>query len=127
MKAFTSVIVLTISMILIGCTTAPSSSPSELVGYKERGQASFYAMKYQFRQTANGERFNQYAQTAAHKTLPFNTRVRVTNLNNGKSVVVRINDRGPFIEGRIIDLSRSAFSAIGDIDSGLLNVEIEVI
>lgn len=120
-------LILMIPLVLLGCSSVPSESRSDLIGQKEQGVASFYAMKYQFRQTANGERFNQLAKTAAHKTLPFGTRVRVTNLSNGKSVVVRINDRGPFIEGRIIDLSRSAFSAIGDIDSGLVNVEIEVI
>ncbi|WP_083699955.1 septal ring lytic transglycosylase RlpA family protein [Shewanella sp. UCD-KL12] len=102
-------------------------SPSNMIGYKESGKASFYAMKYQFRQTASGERFNQYSDTAAHKTLPFGAKVKVTNIKNGKSVIVKINDRGPFIKGRIIDLSRSAFSAIGHLDSGVIEVEIEVI
>lgn len=67
------------------------------------------------------------ASTAAHKTLPFNSRVRVTNLDNGKSTVVRINDRGPFIQGRIIDLSRSSFTQIADTSQGLVRVRIEVI
>lgn len=84
-------------------------------------------MKYQFRQTASGERFNQFASTAAHKTLPFGTRVKVTNVSNGKSVVVKINDRGPFITGRIIDLSRSAFSSIANLNSGVIAVTVEVI
>ncbi|RUO29531.1 septal ring lytic transglycosylase RlpA family protein [Aliidiomarina sanyensis] len=116
-----------LSALLSGCSSTPPRSNPELVGYTETGVASYYAMKYQFRQTANGERFNQLAMTAAHKTLPFGTRVRVTNLTNNQSVVVRINDRGPFIEGRIIDLSRSAFSRIGDLNSGLVQVKIEVI
>lgn len=110
-----------------GCSSVPKQSSPELVGYTETGVASYYAMKYQFRQTASGERFNQYAHTAAHKTLPFGTKVRVTNLANNKSVIVKINDRGPFIEGRIIDLSRISFSKIGNLNSGLIQVRIEVI
>ncbi|RUO21504.1 septal ring lytic transglycosylase RlpA family protein [Aliidiomarina haloalkalitolerans] len=114
---------------LSACASAPSSKPvnTTQVGFVEEGIASFYANKYQFRTTANGERFNQFASTAAHKTLPFNSRVRVTNLDNGKSVIVRINDRGPFIEGRIIDLSRSSFSEIADTSAGLARVRIEVV
>lgn len=84
-------------------------------------------MKYQFRKTASGERFNQFSKTAAHKTLPFGAKVKVTNIKNGKSVVVKINDRGPFVKGRIIDLTRSAFSRIGDTGSGVIHVKIEVI
>jgi len=84
-------------------------------------------MKFQFRKTASGERFNNYSNTAAHRELPFGTKVKVTNVKSRKSVIVKINDRGPFIKGRIIDLSRSAFSSIGNIDSGIINVEIEVI
>jgi rare lipoprotein A len=98
-----------------------------MAGYQESGKASYYAMKYQNRKTASGERFDQWSNTAAHKKLPFGTRVRVTNIKNGKSVVVRINDRGPFVKGRIIDLSRSAFSSIGDLKSGVIKVRIEVI
>lgn len=70
--------------------------------------------------TANGEQFDPNAFTAAHKTLPFNTRVRVTNPANGKSVVVRINDRGPYVSGRCLDLSRAAFAAIANLGSGVL-------
>ncbi len=78
-------------------------------------------------QTANGEAFNPEALTAAHKTLPFNTRVRVTNPDNGKSVVVRINDRGPFVDGRCIDLSRAAFRAIASLSQGELTVKYDVL
>ena len=99
----------------------------EWVGYKETGKASYYAMKYQNQKTASGERLNQSSKTAAHKKLPFGTKVKVTNIKNGKSVIVKINDRGPFVKGRIIDLTRSAFSSIGDLDSGLISVKIEVI
>jgi rare lipoprotein A len=84
-------------------------------------------MKFQFRRTSSGEHFNQLASTAAHKTLPFGTKVQVTNLKNNQSVVVKINDRGPFMEDRIIDLTRYAFSRIGDTDTGILDVKIEVI
>jgi peptidoglycan lytic transglycosylase len=77
--------------------------------------------------TANGETFNPDALTAAHKTLPFNTRVRVTNPDNGKSVIVRINDRGPFIDGRCLDLSRAAFETIASVSLGELTVRYEVL
>lgn len=114
--------------VLAGCSTAPRTVPSgDSERYKEIGQASFYADRFQNRKTANGERYNAHHHTAAHRTLPFGTKVRVTNVQNGKSVVVRINDRGPFIRGRVIDLSRSAFASIGNISSGLVKVRIEVI
>lgn len=93
----------------------------------EKGKASYYADKYQGRQTANGERFNQNALTAAHKTLRFGTWVKVINVKNGKSVIVRINDRGPFIKGRIIDLSKSAFKKIADQRLGVVNVVVEIL
>ncbi|WP_030487567.1 septal ring lytic transglycosylase RlpA family protein [Micromonospora chokoriensis] len=86
--------------------------------------ASFYS---DGQLTANGESFNPGALTAAHKTLPFNTKVRVTNPANGKSVTVRINDRGPFIEGRCLDLSRAAFASIASVDVGALTVRYEVL
>ena len=70
---------------------------------------------------------NHSSNTAAHKKLPFGTKVKVTNIKNGKSVIVKINDRGPFVKGRIIDLTRSAFNSIGDLNSGIISVEIEVI
>ncbi|RUO74172.1 septal ring lytic transglycosylase RlpA family protein [Pseudidiomarina sediminum] len=114
-------------LVLSGCSSLPSDNPSELVGYKQSGKASFYAMKYQSRTTANGERFDQGKLTAAHRELPFGTKVKVTNPENGKSVVVRINDRGPFIRGRIIDLSRTGFSAIGNLNDGVIPVTIEVV
>ncbi|BCJ59333.1 hypothetical protein Jiend_27550 [Micromonospora endophytica] len=86
--------------------------------------ASFY---WEGQLTANGETFNPEEMTAAHKTLPFNTKVRVTNPANGKSVTVRINDRGPFIEGRCLDLSRAAFAKIASLDLGHINVQYEVL
>jgi rare lipoprotein A len=88
------------------------------------GIASFY---WQDQKTANGERFDKMAMTAAHRTLPFNTRVRVTHLGNGRSVVVRINDRGPFKPGRVIDLSHAAAGVIDMHAKGLAHVKVEVV
>jgi rare lipoprotein A len=111
-----------------GTAAATFRVPVSLPGnYSEAGIASFYADKYQGRLTANGERFNMYEMTAAHKSLPFDTRVRVINVSNGRSVLVRINDRGPFIEGRIIDLSYSAFARIADHRQGLADVVLEIL
>ncbi|MDR3503647.1 MAG: septal ring lytic transglycosylase RlpA family protein [Legionella sp.] len=82
-------------------------------GYKARGLASFYSNRLHHHKTSNGERYNRYSMTAAHTTLPFNTRLRVKNINNGRTVVVRINDRGPFYSRRIIDLSYAAARRLG--------------
>jgi rare lipoprotein A len=79
----------------------------------QAGIASWYGPGFHGRTTANGERFNTHALTAAHRTLPFGTKVRVTNRNNGRSVVVRINDRGPYVGGRVIDLSNASARALG--------------
>ena len=84
------------------------------------GAASFYGEEWNGRRTANGEIFNTYELTAAHKTLPFGTKVKVVNKTNGKSVIVRINDRGPFVKGRTIDLSKKAFQSIANIKKGIL-------
>jgi len=94
---------------------------------KETGKASYYANNLVGKPTASGEIYKHELKTAAHKTLPFGTMVKVTNLNNDKSVVVKINDRGPFVHGRIIDLSKSASQEIGGVLAGIINVEIEVI
>lgn len=91
------------------------------------GVASYYGRRFHGRRTANGERFDMAAMTAAHKTLPFGTKVRVTNPRNGRSVIVRINDRGPYARGRTIDLSRAAAEEIGIIRSGHGRVELEVV
>ena len=96
-------------------------------GQLQRGIASWYGPGFHGRRSASGERFNQNAMTAAHRTLPFGTQVRVTNLRTGATVVVRINDRGPFTRGRVIDLSRAAAGAIGMIGSGVAPVEVEVL
>lgn len=90
----------------------------------EAGKASYYADKFEGRKTSNGETFKQRKKTAAHKTLPFGTKVTVTNLTNGKTVKVRINDRGPFVKGRVIDLSKKAAKKIDMVNAGVVNVEI---
>lgn len=124
---FSRVVLLYIFLALTGCTAVSSTANVSKDGYTQSGKASFYADKYQSRKTANGERFNQNSYTAAHKKLPFGTKVEVTNVKNGKSIVVRINDRGPFVRGRIIDLSRAAFTSIGDTKYGVIDVTIEVV
>jgi rare lipoprotein A len=91
------------------------------------GVASFYGNKFQGRRTANGEKFDNHAFTAAHKSLRFGSRVKVINLRNGLSVIVRVNDRGPFIRGRIIDLSKAAAKKIGITHSGTVMVRLEII
>ncbi len=87
--------------------------------------ASWYGPKFHGKMTANGEIYNQMALTAAHKELPFGTFLKVTNLRNGKSAVVRINDRGPFIEGRDLDLSKGTALALGMIYKGVIQVKVE--
>ncbi|MFH1009372.1 MAG: septal ring lytic transglycosylase RlpA family protein [Candidatus Latescibacterota bacterium] len=91
------------------------------------GEASYYADDFHGRQTSNGETFDMYGLTAAHPELPFGTKVRVTNLENGMSVEVRINDRGPFSKGRIIDLAYGAAQKIGLVESGLAEVKLEIV
>lgn len=93
--------------------------------YSATGLASYYADKFEGRQTANGEIYSHSKLTAAHPSLPFGTILKVTNLKNGKSVVVRVNDRGPFVKGRIIDLSKSAAIQIDVIRDGLAEVKVE--
>lgn len=91
----------------------------------ENGKASYYADKFEGRKTASGETFRQNGLTAAHRTLPFGTKVTVINISNGKSVKVRINDRGPFSQGRVIDLSKKAAKRIGMLTTGVAVVEVK--
>jgi len=95
-------------------------------GFEQTGKASYYANKFEGRPTASGELFSNSKLTAAHKSLAFGTKVVVTNLNNQKTVLVTINDRGPFIRGRIIDLSQTAARVLGFINDGITNVRIEI-
>ena len=102
-------------------------SHRELIGLKQIGIASYYGPQWNGRTTANGERLNLAALTAAHKSLPFNTLVRVTDLDTGKSIVVRVNDRGPYVRGRIIDLTDGAAARLGILHKGIARVKLEVI
>lgn len=108
-------------VLLGGCSTFGGG------GGSETGKASYYGQAHHGKRTASGERFDQHALTAAHRTLPFGTRVRVTNLNNERSVVVRINDRGPFVRGRIIDLSRAAAERLDMLRAGVVPVRLQAL
>ena len=104
--------------------SAPALAPS---GYSEEGNASWYGDPFNGRRASNGEIYDMYKLTAAHRTLPFETMVRVTNLGNGKSTTVRITDRGPFVDNRIIDLSLAAAREIESIGPGVVRVRVEVV
>jgi len=108
----------------VGSTSTETKSRS---GIFEYGIASWYGPGFHGKLTANGETYNMYAMTAAHKELPFDTWLRVDNLDNGRSTIVRINDRGPFIEGRIIDLSLSAAEDIGMVGPGTAQVDLYIL
>ena len=95
--------------------------------HETEGLASWYGGKFQGRKTANGEIFDTNKLTAAHKTLPFGTKVKVTNMENGTEVIVRINDRGPFVEERVIDLSRAAADIIGLTSRGIMRVRLDIV
>jgi rare lipoprotein A len=145
-----------ISILSIGCasrrtvsaappvqpTPAPSSTPAPAnppargpktppalpaAGYTEEGNASWYGKPFNGRRSSNGETYDMYKLTAAHRTLPFDTMVRVTNLNNGKTTTVRITDRGPFVDNRIIDLSLAAAREIESVGPGVVPVRLEVL
>jgi peptidoglycan lytic transglycosylase len=96
-------------------------------GYAEEGNASWYGVPFHGRRASNGEVYDMYKLTAAHRTLPFETMVRVTNVDNGKSTVVRITDRGPFVDNRIIDLSLAAAREIESVGPGVVPVRVEVL
>jgi len=111
-------------IVLFICACLIASSAAMANGKTQRGKASYY---WQPQATASGERFNPNALTAAHRWLPFGSRVKVTNRRNGRSVIVRINDRGPFVKGRIIDLSRRAAGVIRMKGSGVVPVTLQVL
>ena len=108
------------TLALLTLATGCASSTSD-------GLASYYADKYQGHKTASGERFDTARLTAAHRTLPFGTKVRVTNLDNGRSVVVRLNDRGPVVSGRVIDMSPAAAKQLDMLRAGVARVKLEVL
>lgn len=118
-------------IILVGCTSTSAVGSSKTKEYAKShtlvGQASWYGNKFHEKLTASGETYDMNAYTAAHKTLPFGTIVRVTNTSTNKSVDVKINDRGPFVKGRVIDLSYKSFSKIGNVKKGTVPVKIEIV
>ena len=117
MTSKTTSVTFSAAVITLLTLTAPSLADSV-------GVASYYGKEMGGRRTANGERFNPAGLTAAHRSLPFGTKLQVTNLRNGKSVVVRVTDRGPFLRGRVIDLSYGAAKAVGMVSSGTAKVKI---
>ncbi|MBD3185042.1 septal ring lytic transglycosylase RlpA family protein [Candidatus Poribacteria bacterium] len=113
-------------LIITGCGVFSRSRMPE-ISKPQTGKASWYGLKYHGRMCASGEIYDMYKLTAAHRYLPFNTYIRVTNLQNGKKVTVRINDRGPFIRGRVIDLSYAAAQKIDIVECGTADVKLEII
>jgi rare lipoprotein A len=110
--------------LLAGCASTDVVDPH---GYDKTGVASYYGAKHHGKRTASGERFNQHGLTAAHRQLPFGTRVKITNLNNDRSCVVRVNDRGPYSRGRLIDVSREAAEQLGMLRSGTAKVRVQAL
>ncbi|WP_027303041.1 septal ring lytic transglycosylase RlpA family protein [Rudanella lutea] len=112
------------SLMMLFSTIKPTEAHS---GFIQKGKASFYASKFNGRKTSSGERVDSKVYAAAHRTLPFNTMVEITNLANNRSVIVRINDRGPFSKGRIVDMTHAAAKALGFIQRGVTNVKLRVV
>jgi rare lipoprotein A len=126
----TSYAALALGLVLAGASLTGCALPrqfGERPVAAERGDASYYAHDFHGRKTASGEEFDMHELTAAHRTLPMGTRVRVTNLDNGRDVVVRINDRGPFKRGRVIDVSYEAAKKLDMVAAGVAPVRVEVL
>lgn len=126
------VTLLTVILLAAGCaerqpTQPPQAPATSQERFTQSGKASYYARMHHGQRTANGETHDQNALVAAHRSLPFGTRVRVTNQQNGKQVIVRINDRGPFRRGRIIDVSRAAAAQLDMLERGVVRVRIETL
>ena len=120
--------VIAAALVVGGCSVATAPlSPAQAADYDRAGKASWYGKRYHGRTTASGERFDMNAMTAAHRSLPFGTRVRVTNLANRRSVVLTINDRGPYAGGRIIDVSRRAAEILGMVRKGVVRVRVHTV
>ncbi len=124
------------AIVFTSCSSAVRFSSANTTKYEDNnaevvtvmyGKASYYGTEFDGRSTANGETFSNREYTAAHKSLPFGSMVKVTNLVNNKSVVVRINDRGPYVAGRVIDISRKAAEELDMIRAGVIDVKIELL
>ncbi len=120
-------IIVLLLLLLVACSSTKELTEKYSRNHELKGIASWYGREFHGKLTASGEKYSVYKLTAAHKTLKFGTIVKVINLENGKSVKVKINDRGPFVKGRIIDLSPRAFKKIADKNQGLAKVEIEIL
>ncbi|MDO5509368.1 MAG: septal ring lytic transglycosylase RlpA family protein [Weeksellaceae bacterium] len=118
---------LTTIIILTGFSTPLAINTGKVTGGEEEVKASYYGKKFHGKKTASGDLFDMNEHTAAHRTLPFGTKVKVTNTRNGKEVIVTINDRGPFSKHRKLDLSRAAFDEIANLDSGVITVDYEIL
>jgi rare lipoprotein A len=118
---------LTLAIVAILISVPLSASARVSAGHTQKGMASYYHDSLHGRKTASGEIYNKRVLSAAHKTLPLGSKVRVTKLGSGKSIVVKVNDRGPFVKGRIIDLSRRAARELGIIGRGVAKVKVEVL
>jgi len=115
-----------ISATAVLCLLLPLSAFSDEL-YPQYGNASWYGKSLHGKKTASGEKFDQHSFTGAHRSLPFGTLVRVKNLRNGKEVIIIVNDRGPFVRGRIIDISRAAADSIGILSRGVTRVRVEIV
>ncbi|MEX1667911.1 septal ring lytic transglycosylase RlpA family protein [Zhongshania guokunii] len=138
LSALSIIAIFTLLLSLVACSSLPVEEAAveeeevvlvieETPVIIESGLASYYGDRHHNQKTASGERYRHELKTAAHRTLPFGSHVKVTNPKTGQSVLVTINDRGPFARGRIIDLSKSAFAEIGNTASGVIKVDIQVI
>lgn len=125
-----------VASVLAGCGPAvprfttratPSTANPPSTTHQLEGMASYYSDEFNGRRTSSGETYDMHDFTAAHRTLPFNTKIRVLNLENGRSVVVRVNDRGPFKDDRVLDLSLGAAKELGLIENGTARVRIEIL
>lgn len=125
-RALPSALPATLVLLSLGLVAISTARAHKAPAFEQVGTASWYGPRFHGKNTANGEVFNQNKLTAAHRTLPLGTTVEVTNVTNGKSVQVKINDRGPYVNGRVIDVSRAAAIRLGMKDAGLARVQIEV-
>jgi rare lipoprotein A len=114
-------------LVLATCACTSTNPTAGQRGYTEQGQASYYSNKLHGRKMANGQPYNRNKMTAAHRTMPFGTKVKVTNMQTNKSVKVTITDRGPFVKGRIVDLSEAAARRLNYVNAGIVPVQVKVI
>ena len=127
LASFVALSVLVLGTLVPGDAAARSAKARVKIAKRQSGVASYYGPEFAFRRTASGEMFDPRKMTAAHRTLPFGTKIRVTNLANGRRVVLRVNDRGPYRKGRVIDVSHAAARKLGFANHGTARVRIDVL